>query len=144
MSAGSSGAFEKRKICLEAVRGDGILLHDIPEAQRSAALCEAAVMNSAGALLYVPDKLHTRDLYRKALAADPAAIRYFKPQLLTREDCEMAYTRSKGWDIVRFIPYPDLLERMLDEHCDTYTKTQNFLKNVNPEVMTMRLAERSF
>ena len=132
------------KICLEAVRGDGILLHDIPEAQRSAALCEAAVMNSAGALLYVPDKLHTRDLYRKALAADPAAIRYFKPQLLTREDCEMAYTRSKGWDIVRFIPYPDLLERMLDEHCDSYSKTQNFLKNVNPEVMTMRLAEKIF
>ena len=133
-----------KKICLEAVRGDGILLHDLPEAQRSAALCEAAVMNSAGALLYVPDKLHTRDLYRKALAADPAAIRYFKPQLLTREDCEMAYTRSKDWDIVRFIPYPDLLERILDEYCDSYSKTQNFLKNINPEVMTLRLAEKIF
>ena len=34
---------------------------------RSADMCEAAVLNNVHALQYVPDNLHTRELYRKAL-----------------------------------------------------------------------------
>ena len=37
-------------------------------------MCEAAVSSSIHALPYVPEALHTPDLYRKAMVNDPAAI----------------------------------------------------------------------
>ena len=132
------------RICYEAVQRDGILLHNVPSRMRSADMCEAAVLNNVHALQYVPDNLHTRELYRKALEVDPFAIRHFKSALLTREDCEVAYINTTSWKILRFIPFPDLLERILDERCQSYSATQSFLNHVNPDVLTPRLAEKIF
>ena len=87
--------------------------------------------------------LHTPDLYRKAMVNDPAAIQYFKPELLTREMCHEALYSSYDLRVLRYIPYKEIHEQLL-ERCEGYSRTKYFLDSMNPDYMTPKLAEMIF
>ena len=137
------GRWKTRTVCTAAVQSDGIMLHDVPEHLRTKRMCEAAVSSSIHALPYVPEALHTPDLYRKAMVNDPAAIQYFKPELLTREMCHEALYSSYDLRVLRYIPYKEIHEQLL-ERCEGYSRTKYFLDSMNPDYMTPKLAEMIF
>lgn len=137
------GRWKTRMVCTAAVQSDGIMLHDVPEHLRTKRMCEAAVSSSIHALPYVPEALHTPDLYRKAMVNDPAAIQYFKPELLTREMCHEALYSSYDLRVLRYIPYKEIHEQLL-ERCEGYSRTKYFLDSMNPDYMTPKLAEMIF
>ena len=135
--------WKTRMVCKAAVREDGIMLHDVPEHLRTKRMCEVAVSSSIHALQYVPEALHTPDLYREAMVNDPAAIQYFKPELLTREMCHEALYSSYDLRVLRYIPYKEIHEQLL-ERCEGYSRTKHFLDSMNPDYMTPKLAEMIF
>ncbi len=137
------GRWKTEAVCEAAVRGYGILLHDVPEHLRTKRMCEAALSSSVHALPYVPEALHTSDLHRKAFEKDPAAIQYFKPELLTREMCLDALARTDDLRLLRYIPYKEIHEQLL-ERCEGYSQTKHLLENMNPDDMTPKLAEMIF
>ncbi|MFR6717717.1 DUF4116 domain-containing protein [Alistipes putredinis] len=126
------GGTERRD---HAARRTGTFAHE--------AYGEAAVSSSIHALPYVPEALHTPDLYRKAMVNDPAAIQYFKPELLTREMCHEALYSSYDLRVLRYIPYKEIHEQLL-ERCEGYSRTKYFLDSMNPDYMTPKLAEMIF
>ena len=75
------------------------------------------------------------DLYREAMVNDPAAIQYFKPELLTREMCHEALYSSYDLRVLRYIPYKEIHEQLL-ERCEGYSRTKHFLDSMNPDYMT--------
>ena len=135
--------WKTRTVCTAAVQSDGIMLHDVPEYLRTKRMCKAAVWSSIHALPYVPEALHTPDLYREAMVNDPAAIQYFKPELLTREMCHEALYSSYDLRVLRYIPYKEIHEQLL-ERCEGYSRTKHFLDSMNPDYMTPKLAEMIF
>ncbi len=135
--------WKTRTVCTAAVQSDGIMLHDVPEYLRTKRMCKAAVSSSIHALPYVPEALHTPDLYREAMVNDPAAIQYFKPELLTREMCHEALYSSYDLRVLRYIPYKEIHEQLL-ERCEGYSRTKHFLDSMNPDYMTPKLAEMIF
>ena len=156
-----------QKVCMAAVRRDGSALDFVPEPLRTKRLCREAVKTTGRALAYVPEKLrtpamyaeavrndcrildyipqakHTRRLYRKALEGDGLAIRHFKPELLTQEMCDTALARTSGLQALRYIPFPEIHERLLESR-DGYREVKEFLDNMNPEYMTPKLAGMIF
>lgn len=135
--------WKTRTVCTAAVQSDGIMLHDVPEYLRTKRMCKAAVWSSIHALPYVPEALHTPDLYREAMVNAPAAIQYFKPELLTREMCHEALYSSYDLRVLRYIPYKEIHEQLL-ERCEGYSRTKHFLDSMNPDYMTPKLAEMIF
>lgn len=156
-----------QKVCMAAVRRNGNALDFVPEPLRTKRMCREAVKTAGWALAYVPEKLrtpsmyaeavkndcrildcipqekHTHWLYRKALEGDGLAIRYFEPGLLTREMCDTALARTSGLQALRYIPFPEIHERLLESR-DGYREVKEFLENMNPEYMTPKLAGMVF
>ena len=156
-----------QKVCMAAIRRDGSALDFVPEPLRTKRMCREAVKTTGRALEYVPEKLrtpamyaeavgndcrvldyipqakHTRRLYRKALEGDGLAIRYFEPGLLTREMCDTALACTSGLQALRYIPFPEIHERLLESR-DGYLEVKEFLDSMNPEYMTPKLARMIF
>lgn len=131
------------RIALYGVQSDPSCLMTLPERWKTETVCEAAVSSSIHALQYVPGALHTPDLYREAMENDPAAIQYFKPELLTREMCYEALYSNDDLRVLRYIPYKEIHEQLL-ERCEGYSQTKHFLDNMNPDYLTPKLAEMIF
>lgn len=130
-------------VCLAAVQNRGLALEYVPEKLRTRRICSEAARNDCRALDYVPQARHTRRLYRKALEKDALAIRHFKPELLTREMCYEAFSRTDGLRVLRYVPFPDIHEEILADH-HGYREVKEFLDDMNPEYMTPKLAEMIF
>lgn len=131
-------------VCLRAVSGDGILLHEVPEELRTERVCEAAVSSNYLALEYVPKHLKTDRLCGMALERDPLAIRFFNPEQLTPEVCNRALARTDDLRVLRYIPFEEIHLKVLGFYCTNYDKTFDFLENMNPWFLTPRVAREIF
>lgn len=131
-------------VCLRAVSGDGILLHEVPEELRTERVCEAAVSSNYLALEYVPKHLKTDRLCGMALERDPLAIRFFNPEQLTPEVCNRALARADDLRVLRYIPFEDIHMKALGFYCTNYDKTFDFLQHMNPAHVTPRVAREIF
>ncbi|MCV4803404.1 DUF4116 domain-containing protein, partial [Escherichia coli] len=68
---------------MEAVKGDGMRLYNIPDKDKTMELCEAAINSTFHSLRYVPDEMKTTELCNQALKKDAFAIQYFPADKLT-------------------------------------------------------------
>ena len=131
-------------VCLRAVSGDGILLHEVPEELRTERVCEAAVSSNYLALEYVPKHLKTDRLCGMALERDPLAIRFFNPEQLTPEGCNRALARTDDLRVLRYIPFEEIHLKVLGFYSTNYDKTFDFMENMNPWILTPRVAREIF
>ena len=132
-----------KKICQEAISREGVLIHAVPRTLHTARMCRTAVLSNFKALKFIPESQHTPKLYRQALKKNALAIQYFKPDLLTRELCNDALTAAPDLRVLRYIPFRDIHERILNR-CVGYLQTKHFLDNMNSDYMTSELANIVF
>ena len=83
-------------ICLAAVQQDGYTLQYVPEAQKTEALCLAAVQQSGSALRYVPEALKTEAICIAAVQKSSWMLQYVPDAQKTEAMCLAAVQESGG------------------------------------------------
>ena len=98
------------RICLEAVKQNGLVLMSIPLKSRTYAVCMAAVENNGLMLGMVPPLLLDREICETAVRQNAKAL-YLVPKTFMDEALCLHAVEADGWAL-KFVP-PALLSRRL-------------------------------
>jgi hypothetical protein len=116
---------------IDIVKKDGMALKDIDRTFQTPAICSQAVKQNFNALQFVPEALHTHDMYTDAVKQDSTAMLYIPEKKLTPDLCLTAIKHD--WVALEFTP-----EKLHTHDMYTAAVTQNWraLSLIDPEKQT--------
>lgn len=119
------------KICLTAVRRNGLCLEHIPEVDQSIELCMEAVRNNPKALEFVADVYQTEQMCYSVLQRDNSMIQFVKDQ--TPKLCMVAVSVLDNNDNLKYIR--DQTEEICIASVRTNPRSLRSVRHLTPKII---------